>query len=555
MANEYASYINKLKDFLNDDLNFINCSKAIDESNPVFSINQKYLKKIFDHDWIDIIEDCLPSLDTIVRNPRRFITVEEDIIDVSLAKQISVESVKHLAQHTQFIASVDENKGTVTPSRILNTSKEESFEVYENRFIFTLIKKLYDFVSKRYEMIQKSVVGSSNQVSVNLTTNYKYKGSTVKVKLETSTEIPYEEQDSSKNADYLTIERVKKMHQIIQGFLSSPFAKEMKNSAPVRPPITRTNVIKKEPNFKKALVLWQFIESYDKTGFDSEEVEESSTLPENLNEQYHQLLFLNDIFMNGFSSLQQDGESIEDISTKLDSLTKGEDIELSNKGEEQDNFPSISLDLKEVRKVYIKSNGDKLYNMGQYREFTACLDRVITQYDLNHMKKDQEERRKLILQQKKEDKRVKALMEKERKLEEARRKKEEENIILSIKKKEQEKIREEKRKLILQQEEIKKRAQEKMEEISQRMEFDEKIKAFRKELESKLQEKLEKYEQTEENLVQMDVTNRKLDLKNDIKKFKREQLSKLKELLDKDLQEYEEDKEVESKEDQEKIEN
>lgn len=50
----------------------------------------------------------------------------------------------------------------------------------------------------------------------------------------------------------------------------------MRNSAPVRPPIMRTNVILKEPNFKKALTLWQFVETYQQTaGFStSDEVED-----------------------------------------------------------------------------------------------------------------------------------------------------------------------------------------------------------------------------------------------------------------------------------------
>lgn len=54
--------------------------------------------------------------------------------------------------------------------------------------------------------------------------------------------------------DTLTkIERVAKIDRIITDFLSSSFAKSMRNSAPVRPPIMRTNVILKEPNFKKHL--------------------------------------------------------------------------------------------------------------------------------------------------------------------------------------------------------------------------------------------------------------------------------------------------------------
>ena len=111
---EYLSYLDRIKELFIEDVNFNRYLQDLNSGKSSFQINQKYLRKVFDHDWIDIIEEILPSLDAIVRNPRRFITVEEDIIDISLAKQISVESVKHLAQHTQFISSANPKTGTVT---------------------------------------------------------------------------------------------------------------------------------------------------------------------------------------------------------------------------------------------------------------------------------------------------------------------------------------------------------------------------------------------------------------------------------------------------------
>ncbi|MBO7178502.1 MAG: hypothetical protein J6V69_05320, partial [Clostridia bacterium] len=79
-----------------------------------FKISQVYTKKNYDNSWIGTIEDCIVSLDNIVRNPRKFIVIEEDIVDISLARSISVESVKHLSQHTNLISSVDKN-GMVIP--------------------------------------------------------------------------------------------------------------------------------------------------------------------------------------------------------------------------------------------------------------------------------------------------------------------------------------------------------------------------------------------------------------------------------------------------------
>ena len=119
MANEYNQYLAKINEMLRDDPFYNDVMNGINNGESDFRLVQKVNKKIFDIEWVNVIEDCLVPLDEIVRNPRKFIVVEEDIIDISLARSISVESVRHLAQHTNLIAAVDGD--TVTPSKILNT--------------------------------------------------------------------------------------------------------------------------------------------------------------------------------------------------------------------------------------------------------------------------------------------------------------------------------------------------------------------------------------------------------------------------------------------------
>lgn len=532
---EYLSYLDRIKELFIEDVNFNRYLQDLNSGKSSFQINQKYLRKVFDHDWIDIIEEILPSLDAIVRNPRRFITVEEDIIDISLAKQISVESVKHLAQHTQFISSANPKTGTVTPSKILNTSKEESYEVYENRFIFTLLKKLQEFINKRYEAIKKSVVTNNMQeIKVIVNSKYKHHGNDMNIRLEASTDVPFDENKFSESSDYLTIERVKKMKNIVDGFLSSTFAREMRSSAPVRPPITRTNVIKKEPNFKKALILWQFIESYEKSGFDVEKVDETSLLPEDVNDQYKQLLFINDLIVSSFSALQDGDNSLLDISNKI----KDQVQELEQEKESsEDDFPLINLELREVRKVYIKSNGDKVYSPNEYRELTAAMDRVITQYQVLQAKKDEKLKKALIEKQKKEDARVKAKNLRDKKLEIARRKKEEELAVSLLKKEEQAKIREAKRAQLEFERANKERQKLQLQQLMEQQEMDEVVDEYRKLLETKMNKELVKYEVEEDSVIELDKNNLEIDFENEIEEFKKEQVEKFKQLLDQKIEE------------------
>ena len=96
--NNTKTYIEKVSELFSDDSSFHNLVDSISNGRTSFTISQKFLKKEFDNEWIDIIEEILPSIDAIVRNPRRFITIEEDIIDISLKKLkiiiISILSLK-----------------------------------------------------------------------------------------------------------------------------------------------------------------------------------------------------------------------------------------------------------------------------------------------------------------------------------------------------------------------------------------------------------------------------------------------------------------------------
>lgn len=271
----YKQYANKIVSVLNKEDFYEQFKKRVDKGASSFKLAKKRLVQDISIDWIDTIESILPNLDTIVRNPRKFIVQEEDIVDVSLARSISTESVKYLAQHTNMISKVDEKTGDVTPSKILNITKEESFEIYENRFIYTLLLKLKDFVTMRYDKIKKASA-TQDVLELDIESRFNLPSKKITYRTEYFAQLSFDEV-MRLDPDTLTkIERVAKIDRIITDFLSSSFAKSMRNSAPVRPPIMRTNVILKEPNFKKALTLWQFVETYQQTaGFStSDEVED-----------------------------------------------------------------------------------------------------------------------------------------------------------------------------------------------------------------------------------------------------------------------------------------
>ena len=102
------------------------------------SLYEKFVERNIDLSWVEMIEDSIVALDTIIRTPQRYIKNEEEIVPIEMVRTVSTESIRHLAQHTNMIAMVKGDE--VTPQRMLNIVKEESFDTYENRFIFTLLQ-------------------------------------------------------------------------------------------------------------------------------------------------------------------------------------------------------------------------------------------------------------------------------------------------------------------------------------------------------------------------------------------------------------------------------
>ena len=101
------------------------------------------------YEWLEIMEDSIKYIDIMLRNPNRFIVNEEDIIKIELAKRIGVESTKHLSRNTNLIQDYNKKTGDVKPSKILNINKEESFDTYENRFIYSLIKNMKFYIERK----------------------------------------------------------------------------------------------------------------------------------------------------------------------------------------------------------------------------------------------------------------------------------------------------------------------------------------------------------------------------------------------------------------------
>lgn len=264
----YLEYKDHLASATTDNEFYDEMDTAIKSGTNSYSLFNRYFEKKIDLRWVEEIEACIIPLDNIIRVPRKFIVQEEEIVPIERARKITNESIRHLAQHTNMIAKVEGDD--VTPNQILNVFREESYEVYENRFVFTLMQNLVRFIDVRYNVLF-NISDDDNMASLKMESEFNRGREKVQYKLEVSAQSAGSDLDDNAGPDgenataFQRIERVKK---IINEYAHSSFMKELRNCVPVRPPIMRTNAIQKNPNFRACLKLWQFIQSYDELGYE-----------------------------------------------------------------------------------------------------------------------------------------------------------------------------------------------------------------------------------------------------------------------------------------------
>lgn len=224
-------------------------------------------EKVIDMDWVVAIEEALPYIQKAIDEQRRFIKQIENVVRIELAKKVGPDSVKHLSQRTNFIAKVED--GMVTPNKILTTEREESFAIYENRVLMTLIHKALHFVDDKYSKM-KDVPNDSNQ-KMQVLRHLELDQQKVDISVNFVNEVHETLADDLDVLDLSTLsdfDRIRRIRTTLNEFLATPLMKEIAKEPQVRPPITQTNLLKKNPNFKKAMELWNFLESYKKDGFE-----------------------------------------------------------------------------------------------------------------------------------------------------------------------------------------------------------------------------------------------------------------------------------------------
>ena len=244
------------------------------------NIDKKETRNSFE--WIEKMAFTIPYLDNIFHSPNRFIVNEEEIVKIEQAKKVSVETIKHLSKNTNFIQTVDKKTGDVTPSKLLNVRKEETYNTYENRLIYTLVLNMQRFIKKKKEKME--IAGkekdkeedNKNNKSMEYSATSTVKDEQIEVNVSLNSKLNPESAGKSNNMQQI-IEQIEEIENKIRGLQSSEVYKTLENAhvIEVKDPVKKTNVILKNVNFQYAMKLWDYLkDNYDdKNAFDEEKKE------------------------------------------------------------------------------------------------------------------------------------------------------------------------------------------------------------------------------------------------------------------------------------------
>lgn len=340
----YAKYAEGVGGSLEEDRYFQYLFEMIQAGDNTLQQKNRVLHKVVDEQWLNVVEEGITAIFNIVDKPRRFITTSEEVVPVALAKKITADSVRHLSQNTQYINT--NAAGEIQPTHILNVTTEESYDLYENRFVYHLIQRLFAFVDKRTDVIFWATGDETcNVMSMESKVDDAYEEISYKVEMTIKNRQSLVENDEDNMDIFKRIDRVRRLSRTLR---TSSFCDLMNGCARVRSPIQRTNLMMKDPDYRKCYQLWQFIESYDEVGYTIEERDTALQFDEEyLLQMYTNMITNYTVFK---SLLESDPRKMTEIAEEKRESVKPKFIkEIKEEEVEDRNLPDV-----EIRRVFVE---------------------------------------------------------------------------------------------------------------------------------------------------------------------------------------------------------
>lgn len=221
-------------------------------------------------DWINEIEAGLVFVEKAIHEERQFIRNDGEVVPIEKTKHVDKHSVEHLSRHSELISRVpSDGSDEITPDKLYMIERDSDYAVYENRFLYMLLRYLESFIDIRLVRIQE--LGNTYRASLSMKKSISLGRRHINYELSLDEERRNDPYAVLNDEAEELVHRMEGLEHWVGSLLSTPLMEQVAKVAMIRPPITKTNVLRMDNNFKKAVALYEYVSSYEGDGYTIEE--------------------------------------------------------------------------------------------------------------------------------------------------------------------------------------------------------------------------------------------------------------------------------------------
>jgi hypothetical protein len=199
---------------------------------------------------------AMKALHKVCAHPRRNLVIEQRVVPVDRARRIPPAAFAHLASRPELWQS--RTAVSLTPSRVLTELPEETLELYENRMVATLIRRLQRYLAHRLSEVEHACY-QIDAVHASLFNGYRYNRFRNERfnRLWNAGERFHERRGEALELRKDVVDLAADVSSCLDSVLFQALARTPDIASPVKP----TNILTMAPDYRKLLELWEALDA------------------------------------------------------------------------------------------------------------------------------------------------------------------------------------------------------------------------------------------------------------------------------------------------------
>lgn len=249
-----------------------------------------------DDDWVNAIKKAMPFVSDAVMENRQFVRSDGEVVPIEKVRTVGKDTVTDLAKHSNYITRDPESTGgRIVPDKLMMPLKDNDYAIYENRFLYTLLVYLSQFIEIRLNEIL--AVTGKYEAKTRIVKKHASKTRNLSFEMVLDDTIFNDPYASKKHGSFEAIDIIKECLNQTKMLLMTPLMKMVSKAPMVKDPVVKTNVFRFDHNFKESLSLYQFLHAYSKKGYTIENISTKlSPFQLRISESFSTIVYLSTYF-------------------------------------------------------------------------------------------------------------------------------------------------------------------------------------------------------------------------------------------------------------------